>query len=133
MRISDWSSDVCSSDLSSTGTLRRHPDIAYLKDATQIAALTSAQDRLLAQAVGMVKPGGLLVYAVCSLQPEEGPQRIHALVTSDDRVERLPLTPDDLPGLPEALTPAGDLRRLPSHLPAAGGLDGCYSCRPRRP
>src|SRR3546814_14013361 len=82
----------------------------------------------------MVKPGGLLVYAVCSLRPEEGPQRIHALVTSDDRVERLPLTPDELPGLTEALTPEGDLRSLPFHLAAAGGLSGFYACRlPRRP
>src|SRR3546814_21123651 len=67
-----------------------------------------------------------------SLQPEEGPQRIHALVTSDDRVERLPLTPDELPGLTEALTPEGDLRSLPCHLAAAGGLDGFYACRLRR-
>src|SRR3546814_17375239 len=80
----------------------------------------------------MVKPGCLLVYAVCSLQPEEGPQRIHALVTSDDRVERLPLTPDELPGLTEALTPDGDLRSLPCHLAAAGGLVGFYACRLRR-
>ena len=117
---------------SSTGTLRRHPDIAYLKDSAQIAALTQAQDRLLAHAVAMLKPGGLLVYAVCSLQPEEGPQRIHALLSSDDRVERLALTPDDLPGLPEAVTPEGDLRSLPCHLADQGGMDGFYACRLRR-
>jgi 16S rRNA (cytosine967-C5)-methyltransferase len=117
---------------SSTGTLRRHPDIAYLKDSAQIAALTQAQDRLLAHAVAMLKPGGLLVYAVCSLQPEEGPQRIHALLSSDDRVERLALTPDDLPGLPEAVTSEGDLRSLPCHLADHGGMDGFYACRLRR-
>jgi 16S rRNA (cytosine967-C5)-methyltransferase len=80
----------------------------------------------------MLKPGGLLVYAVCSLQPEEGPQRIHALLSSDDRVERLALTPDDLPGLPEAVTPEGDLRSLPCHLADQGGMDGFYACRLRR-
>lgn len=121
---------------SSTGTLRRHPDIAHLKDAGQIAGLTAAQDRLLARAVGMVKPGGLLVYAVCSLQPEEGAQRIHALLSSDDRVERLPVTADELPGITEAISPEGDLRSLPCHLTgpgtAGGGMDGFYGCRLRR-
>jgi len=117
---------------SATGTLRRHPDIAWLKDAAQITTLTATQDRLLAHAVGMVKPGGLLVYAVCSLQPEEGAQRIHALLTSDDRMERLPLAPDDLPGLAEAITHEGDLRSLPCHLKDKGGLDGFYACRLRR-
>jgi 16S rRNA (cytosine967-C5)-methyltransferase len=121
---------------SSTGTLRRHPDIAHLKDATQTAALTAAQDRLLARAVGMVKPGGLLVYAVCSLQPEEGAQRIHALLSSDDRVERLPLGAEELPGLAETVTQDGDLRSLPCHLADpgrdGGGMDGFYACRLRR-
>jgi 16S rRNA (cytosine967-C5)-methyltransferase len=117
---------------SATGTLRRHPDIAWLKDSAQIASLTAAQDRLLAHAVAMVKPGGLLVYAVCSLQPEEGPQRIHALLSADDRVERLPLAASELPGFEDCLTPEGDLRSLPCHLPAQGGLDGFYACRLRR-
>jgi len=117
---------------SATGTLRRHPDIAWLKSAQQIASLTAAQDRLLAHAVAMVKPGGVLVYAVCSLQPEEGPQRIHALLSSDDRVERLPIGAEELPGLAEAVTPGGDLRTLPCHLAAEGGLDGFYACRLRR-
>jgi len=117
---------------SATGTLRRHPDIAWLKDPAQIAALTAAQDRLLAHAVGMVKPGGLLVYAVCSLQPEEGPQRIHALLSADNRVERLPLTADELPGFEACLTPEGDLRSLPCHLAERGGMDGFYACRLRR-
>jgi 16S rRNA (cytosine967-C5)-methyltransferase len=116
---------------SSTGTLRRHPDIAWLKDSAQIASLTAAQDRLLAHAVAMLKPGGLLVYAVCSLQAEEGPQRIHALLSSDNRIERLPLTSGDLPGLPEAITPEGDLRSLPCHWAAQGGMDGFYACRLR--
>jgi 16S rRNA (cytosine967-C5)-methyltransferase len=117
---------------SATGTLRRHPDIAWLKDPTQIAALTAAQDRLLAHAVGMVKPDGLLIYAVCSLQPEEGPQRIHALLSADERVERLPLTADELPGFEVCLTPEGDLRSLPCHLAERGGMDGFYACRLRR-
>jgi 16S rRNA (cytosine967-C5)-methyltransferase len=117
---------------SATGTLRRHPDIALAKGPEEVASLTRAQDRLLAQAVKMVKPGGLLVYAVCSLQPEEGPERITALLASDDRVERAPITAAELPGLEEAITAEGDLRSLPCHLAAQGGLDGFYACRLRR-
>ncbi|GAB4225658.1 MAG: transcription antitermination factor NusB [Kiloniellaceae bacterium] len=117
---------------SATGTLRRHPDIAYLKAGRDVNGLTKAQDALLAKAVSMVKPGGLLVYAVCSLQPEEGPARIAALLAKDDRVERLPIAAEELPGLAEAVTPEGDLRSLPCHLAEKGGLDGFYACRLRR-
>ncbi len=117
---------------SATGTLRRHPDIAYLKGGQDVASLTQAQDKLLANAVKMVKPGGLLVYAVCSLQPEEGPQRIAALLAGDDRVERVAITAEELPGLEEAVTPDGDLRSLPSQLAGKGGIDGFYACRLRR-
>ena len=117
---------------SATGTLRRHPDIAWLKGPDDVKALTQAQDSLLANAVGMVKPGGLLVYAVCSLQPEEGPERVAKLLAQDDRLERLPLAAADLPGLEEVITPDGDLRSLPCHLAGKGGLDGFYACRLRR-
>ncbi|MEO3427926.1 16S rRNA (cytosine(967)-C(5))-methyltransferase RsmB [Pelagibius sp. CAU 1746] len=117
---------------SATGTLRRHPDIAWLKDGRDVAGLIRAQDRLLAQAVEMVKPGGLLVYAVCSLQPEEGPERIAALLASDAPVERVAVTPAELPGLEAAITPEGDLRTLPCHWAERGGLDGFYACRLRR-
>jgi 16S rRNA (cytosine967-C5)-methyltransferase len=117
---------------SATGTLRRHPDIAYLKGSADVGALTAAQDRLLKKAVEMVKPGGVLVYAVCSLQPEEGPERIAKLLAEDNRVERLAIAPEELPGLEPALTPEGDLRTLPCHLAAQGGLDGFYACRLKR-
>ncbi len=117
---------------SATGTLRRHPDIAWLKGGQDVTGLTRAQDQLLAQAVGMVKPGGLLVYAVCSLQPEEGPERIAALLASGAPVERVAVTPAELPGLEAAITPEGDLRTLPCHWAERGGLDGFYACRLRR-
>ena len=114
---------------SATGTLRRHPDIAWLKDPDQIAGLTEAQDRLLDAAVTMLKPGGLLVYAVCSLQPEEGPERIAALLERTDSMVRVPIAEEELPGMTEALTAEGDFRSLPCHLAAQGGLDGFYACR----
>ena len=90
------------------------------------------QDRLLAAALDMAAPGGLLVYAVCSLQPEEGPERIAALLSGGARAERVPVEPGELDGLRELITAVGDLRTLPCHLAEAGGMDGFYACRLRR-
>ena len=117
---------------SATGTLRRHPDIARLRQPEDLAALTALQDRLLRAAAGMLAPGGTLVYAVCSLQPEEGPGRIASLLAETPELERLPVAPEELFGLAELVTPDGDLRSLPCHLEELGGLDGFYACRLRR-
>ena len=115
-----------------TGTLRRHPDIARLKDPADIAALTVLQDRLLAAAVEMTAPGGILVYAVCSLQPEEGAERIAALLASGAPVARVPVEAGEVFGYDAWLSPEGDLRTLPCHLSELGGMDGFYACRLRR-
>jgi 16S rRNA (cytosine967-C5)-methyltransferase len=117
---------------SGTGTLRRHPDIARLKGPRDVAALTGEQDRLLGNAIEICRPGGLVVYAVCSLQPEEGPERIAALLASGAPVEREALRPEEIDGQAELIDAAGDLRTLPSHWRALGGLDGFYACRLRR-
>ncbi len=125
---------------SATGTLRRHPDIAHLKGAKEVAKLTALQDRLLANAVHMLAPGGVLVYATCSLQPEEGPERIEALLTGGVPLERVPIGAaelqcpgaEEIGGLSELIAPLGDLRTLPCQLDALGGLDGFYACRLRR-
>jgi 16S rRNA (cytosine967-C5)-methyltransferase len=115
-----------------TGTIRRHPDIAHLKRPSDVAALAQAQDRLLAAAVEMLSPGGVLVYATCSLQPEEGPARIAALLAGGAPVERVPIQPTEVGGQAAWIDAAGDLRTLPCHLPEQGGLDGFYACRLRR-
>jgi len=117
---------------SATGTIRRHPDIARLKTPRDIAALTALQDRLLEAALAMAAPGAPVVYATCSLQPEEGPQRIAALLAARDDVRRVPLDTAELAGLETLITPEGDLRSLPCHLAEQGGLDGFYACRLRR-
>ncbi len=117
---------------SSTGTLRRHPDIAWNKTPEDVARLTAVQDRLLAAALALVKQGGLLVYATCSLQPREGAERIDALLASGAAAERVPVGPDEVPDLTEAITPAGDLRTLPCHWAARGGMDGFFVARLRR-
>ncbi len=114
---------------SATGTIRRHPDIPHVKTKGDIKKLVSVQAGLLRKAVRLVKPGGLLVYCTCSLQPEEGEKQIAKLLAEDPSLERVPVTEADQLGMPEALTPEGDLRTLPSHAP---GMDGFYAARLRR-
>ena len=118
---------------SSTGTIRRHPDVPWLKSEADVSVLTSLQQRLLDRAVGLLKPGATLVYCVCSLEPEEGENQIMALLARDPRVVRKPITPQDVFDRAEFVTPAGDLRTLPLHLvdpdPRWGGLDGFYATR----
>ncbi len=115
-----------------TGTLRRHPDIARLRRPQDVSALTEVQDELLRGAAAMLAPGGTLVYAVCSLQPEEGPERIARLLDEVRDLRRQPLLAEELHGLSELITPEGDLRSLPCHLAELGGMDGFYACRLRR-
>jgi len=118
---------------SSTGTIRRHPDVPWLKGEADIATLTALQPRLLDRAVELTKAGGLLVYCVCSLEPEEGERQIEALLARDARVTRRPVTAAEVCGHGEFVTPDGDLRTLPLHLPDPdprwGGLDGFYAAR----
>ncbi|HKU99370.1 MAG TPA: transcription antitermination factor NusB [Vineibacter sp.] len=116
---------------SATGTLRRHPDIARAKGPADIARLAAVQDRLLAAAADMLRPGGLLIYAVCSLQPQEGPDRVAAAVRALP-LDIQPVLPADLPDLSEAITPQGDVRTLPSFWAARGGMDGFYIARLHR-
>ncbi|MEM7173328.1 MAG: 16S rRNA (cytosine(967)-C(5))-methyltransferase RsmB [Pseudomonadota bacterium] len=114
---------------SATGTLRRHPDVAHLKDPNRIATLVDLQAHLLRQAVKMVKPGGVVVYAVCSLQAEEGPDQIERLLADQVPVKRIPIEAVEVFGLKEVITDDGDLRTLPCHLADRGGMDGFYACR----
>jgi 16S rRNA (cytosine967-C5)-methyltransferase len=115
-----------------TGTIRRHPDIAWHKSPDDVATMAELQGRLLAAAIEMVKQGGLVVYASCSLQPEEGPQVIAGVLKAGLPVERLPVARPELDGLQVDITPAGDVRTLPCHLAEQGGLDGFYIARLRR-
>ena len=78
---------------SATGTLRRHPDLPFLKQAGDIAGFAQNQRRLLAAAVDMVKPGGLLLYSVCSLQPEESHQVVESVLANDSRITQIPIPP----------------------------------------
>jgi len=116
---------------SATGTIRRHPDVARLKRPTDLPGLIAAQDRLLDAAAALLKPGGRLVYAVCSLQPEEAEARIQAAAARTGLVPD-PFGPDARAELPEAFTPAGWLRTHPALWPDRGGMDGFFAARLRR-
>jgi len=117
---------------SATGTLRRHPDIARARQPSDLMDLLPLQARLLRAAVALLEPGGCLVYAVCSLQPEEGPAQIESLLAEGRPLRRLPVRPSELAGLAQLIDAEGALRTLPSHLAELGGLDGFYACRLER-
>jgi len=112
-----------------TGTIRRHPDVAWLKDASDVTKLSATQDSLLDAAVRLARAGGIILYCTCSLQPEEGPDRIAAALKRHASLARIPIRAEELFGFKDLATPDGDLRSLPSHLPQLGGIDGFYAAR----
>jgi len=114
---------------SATGTIRRHPELAWLKSAADIAACSDAAAELLESAAAMAAPGGALVFAVCSLEPEEGPEQIAHFLRRHDEFRRQPISGDEIFGLHELITSDGDLRTLPCHLAERGGMDGFYAAR----
>ncbi len=111
---------------SATGTIRRHPDLPHLRKPRDLATLTQRQDQLLDAAAARLAPGGRLIYAVCSLQPEEGAARIDAACRRLGLI-RAPFAAP--PGLALALTPAGDIRTHPGLWAERGGIDGFFISR----
>ena len=138
--VLEWQPDAAPFDAvlldapcSSTGTIRRHPDVPWLKGENDIATLAALQPKLIDRALTLLKPGGIMVYCVCSLEPEEGIEQIAALLARDASVARKPVTAEEVGGQADFITPDGDLRTLPLHLPDPdprwGGLDGFYAAR----
>ncbi|MGL5448254.1 MAG: RsmB/NOP family class I SAM-dependent RNA methyltransferase [Rhabdaerophilum sp.] len=114
---------------SATGTIRRHPEIAHTKTLADVFALASQQARMLEAAAKLVKPGGLLVYATCSLEREEGEDQISRFLESHSHFRRIPIGMGECDIPSEMITPLGDLRALPCHLAEAGGADGFFAAR----
>ena len=117
---------------SATGTIRRHPDVSWLKRPEDVAKLVALQSRLLQAALAMVRPGGIVVFCTCSLQPEEGPAHIAALLRDGAPVERFPIQSAEVGSLDSLIDANGDLRTLPCHLSELGGIDGFFAARLRR-
>jgi 16S rRNA (cytosine967-C5)-methyltransferase len=115
-----------------TGTIRRHPDLPWIKGAADVTVSAAAAYEILESGAALVEPGGMLVFAVCSLEREEGEEQIAAFLSNHPEFARVPVTADDVFGHGEWITPEGDLRTLPCHLAERGGMDGFYVARLKR-
>lgn len=117
---------------SATGTIRRHPEIAWTKTLEDILGLARSQRRLLDHAATLVGAGGRLVYATCSLEPEEGEMQIRDWLAGQSGFIIEPVTADELGIDAGAVTAEGFLRVLPCHFAAFGGVDGFFAARLKR-
>ncbi|MEX3017675.1 RsmB/NOP family class I SAM-dependent RNA methyltransferase [Gymnodinialimonas hymeniacidonis] len=109
-----------------TGTIRRHPDLPFVKNGREVEPLTKLQMQLLDHALTLLNPGGTLVYCTCSLLPVEGEHQVTAALKRHPDLRVVPADPTSLGGDPEWASPEGGLRIFPSHWPDKGGLDGFY-------
>jgi 16S rRNA (cytosine967-C5)-methyltransferase len=113
-----------------TGTIRRHPDLPWIKGAADVTVSAGAAYEILEAGASMVAPGGTLVFAVCSLEREEGEEQIAVFLSQHPEFSRVAITTEDVFGKSEWITPDGDLRTLPFMLP--GGMDGFFAARLKR-
>ena len=133
----DWRPDVSApfvlldAPCTATGTIRRHPDLPWLKTAADLGICESLQSELLDGAAEMTAPGGTLVYAVCSLEPEEGIEQIEQFLRRRTDFTRLLIGAGEV-FYASFITAEGDLRTLPSYWAEKGGMDGFYAARLRR-
>ncbi len=136
--VAEWTAEpfdavLLDAPCSSTGTIRRHPDVPWLKSAADIAKLAALQRRLIERAAALTKPGGTLVYCTCSLEPEEGEHIVADLLAHEPSLRHAPIAAAEVFGCGEFITKEGDLRTLPCHFPDAesrlAGLDGFYAAR----
>lgn len=109
---------------SSTGTLRKHPDVCWTKDENDIAKLAALQGQMLRHALTLVGAGGIVVFSNCSLDPSEGEAMIAQVLAENPDFERVAVRKDDWPGMEAAVTAEGDLRTTPDMF---GGIDGFFS------
>ncbi len=116
---------------SATGTIRRHPDVAWLKGPDDIGTLAALQARMIDRAASLLKPGGTLVYCTCSLEPEEGENHLAGVAQRHDLTLK-PVTAEEIGGIAPAITPAGAIRTLPCHDAGQSvppGMDGFFVMR----
>lgn len=118
---------------SATGTIRRHPDLPFVKDALGLKDLFALQSALIDRALGFLRPGGRLVFSTCSLLPDEGERQVAAALGRHEglAVDRSAVA---LPGTdPGWIGAEGGLRLRPDYWPDLGGMDGFYIAVFRRP
>lgn len=127
----EWDAVLLDAPCSATGTIRRHPELPFLKDESQIGELAKLQARLLRKAATLVRPGGSLVYCTCSLEPEEGEEQVRGFLASRPEFE---IVPPAVPWIPvEAIMPEDWVRTLPyMRFGEAEGMDGFFAVHLRR-
>lgn len=124
-----WDAILLDAPCSASGTIRRHPDLPFVKDGTEVAELVDLQARMIDHALTLLKPGGRLVFCTCSLLPAEGEGQLTAALTRhpDLRVERVDVAGTD----PAWWTDSGALRLRPDYWAELGGMDGFFMVRLR--
>ncbi len=118
---------------SATGTIRRHPELPFLRTGDRIDSLLNLQARLIDHAVSILKPGGRLVFCTCSLLAAEGEAQLDGALMRHPNLEVLPADPASLGVDPEWLTPKGALRLRPDFWPERGGIDGFFIAALHKP
>ena len=118
---------------SSTGTMRRHPDVMWSKSPEDVDKLAQLQFKMLQQAIALTKPGGRIIFATCSVAKAEGEDIFSRILKQDNLVETIAVTPDEVGGLGEIINGQGAVRCLPHHMALdpvrLGGLDGFFAGR----
>ena len=136
--VAEWTAEpfdavLLDAPCSSTGTIRRHPDVPWLKTPADIAKLAALQRRLIERAAALTKPGGTLVYCTCSLEPEEGEAQIAALTVRNQELRLDDIAPDDVFGQRDWIESPVCLRTFPYQLdlgsPEWSGMDGFFAAR----
>ena len=113
---------------SATGTIRRHPELPWIRDGEAIATLAETQARLLDAAWARVAPGGRLIYCVCSLAKAEGEERAEAFLAAHPNARRSSVAAEEI-GEPDFVDERGDLRTRPDQWAEIGGVDGFFAAR----
>ena len=123
-----WNKILLDAPCSSTGTIRKNPDILWIKKEKDIERLANTQIKLLDKAVGKLSDKGILLYCNCSMQFEEGEKVIDFFIKKN-RVKLLPIKPEELKLFPKEIFKNGFIRTLPYMYDELGGLDGFFIAR----
>jgi 16S rRNA (cytosine967-C5)-methyltransferase len=129
-----WDAILLDAPCSATGTIRRHPELPLLRDGSGMAELIGRQAALIDHALGLLRPGGRLVFCTCSLLPEEGEVQAAGALGRHAGLRADAAAAAALPGVdPGWITAEGGLRLRPDVWPEAGGMDGFFMVLLRKP
>lgn len=122
-----WQYILLDAPCSSTGTIRRHPEILWSHREDKIKSLSILQTRMLDKALELLAPGGTLIYCTCSMEMEEGPDQVNALLKRNSTLKQKMISASELPGLERSILQTGDVQTLPHYF--NDGMDGFFISR----